>query len=89
MARSKPYFRNIKTQGPNEDAVARDHEQKLNNYQKYKWPVPDREIGDRLPIVYDIEIEHMNTSTCMKNHDYVILTVLCCEDDYGEETEEK
>lgn len=89
MARSKPYFRTIKTQGPNEDYVTRDHNQKLNNYQKYNWAAVDSELKDRVPITFDIEIKHMNLSSCMKNHDFVLVTVLCCEDEYGEEGDEK
>lgn len=45
MGGSKQYFRLILTNAGDQDAVRRIHEEKLNNYAKYKQPWTNEDLG--------------------------------------------
>lgn len=82
MAGTKQYFRLVQTAAGSQDDVRRLHEEKLNNYARYKYP----EVNEKLPpgietwVVPDFEIKHTNTSTTTKDYIFIITTSLCCED---------
>lgn len=88
MPRSGPYFRTIQTTSPKEDQAAREHAQKLENYLYYDWPTPGVPAG-KPKLSYKREIKQMNTTSCVKNEWFIITTVLCCEDEYGEDADDK
>lgn len=79
------FFRVIKTSLPDEDLVRAVHEAKLNNYLKYGWP-EDVVSEARKAMPWNVEIESQSTAITMRNHNFVIVTTLCCEN--GEEKEE-
>lgn len=73
------YFEVIITSQVGDEVTAGiTHRQKLNNYINYGWAdttVP----ANRQKLSKPIEVESQSTSTAMKNHNFVITTVLCCE----------
>lgn len=84
---AKSYFRTISTIGPNEPSVIiREHDEKLANYLRYGYPASHVVVQDMAgkgrvkELDYEIEIKQMSTTSAVKNHDYVLVTVLCCED---------
>ena len=88
---AKQYFRTIMTKDHREEDVARDHGQKLNNYLKYDWPVPDAQMTDmkRVALPYEREVESQSTTSTVKNNEFILVTTLCCEDDHGEDEDNK
>lgn len=89
------YFRVIETMtsGPDETNIkicrAR-HEQKLNNYMTYGQPFIDADIplnSTPLPKERAKEVESQSTSIALTDHRYIIITTLCCENEYEERTE--
>jgi hypothetical protein len=87
------YFHIVKSQNPKEEVAVKEHQQRLNNYLKYKFSGTDNEISsvtkfDYSPRPYIVKVCSQSSSTCMKNHDFVITTVLCCEDEPKGEKEE-
>lgn len=109
---NKSYFRIVQTVEKNGEGAGQSaetkartiHEQKLNNYVKYKQPWTDAEIADMpkgdngeplnrlngMPLndVPDFKIHHVNTCTTSKNFDFIMTTTFCCEDE-DEEAGEK
>lgn len=86
---NKEYFRIIETSYPEIKDVRTIHEQKLNNYVKYKQPWTNKEVTEMPGIIEggyvpDFEIHHMNTGLTVKGNYFVMTTVLCCEDEEEE-----
>lgn len=82
MAGTKQYFRIVVTESADMEVCRNQHEQKLNNYDKYKYPVTDVNLpkGIETWVVPDFEIHHTNLTVMMKGHQIQMVTQLCCED---------
>lgn len=82
---TKQYFRIVRTESADLEICRSQHEQKLNNYAKYKYPVINSElpVGIEEWVVADFVIHHTNLSTEMKGHQFQMITQLCCEDKEG------
>ena len=81
---SNTYFRVINTSHPKEDVAVAEHTQKLNNHLLYDYAGTNADLGKlsqarQLIYGYKIEVHSQSTSTTVKNHDFVITTVLLCE----------
>lgn len=79
---SRPYFRIIVTAFPDIEYTRGLHQEKLINYALYKQPWLNKEVTEEIINSYvpDFEINHTNTSSTIKGHDYVLTTTLCCTD---------
>ncbi len=90
---NKEYFRIIETSYPKIEDVRNIHEQKLNNYKKYKQPWTNADINAMPTIaegyVPNFEIHHVNTSLVHNGSFFIMATILCCEDEASEEKGEK
>lgn len=79
------YFKTIRTQGTDVAIVTREHNEKLNNYLKYGNDVPDSQYV-KLNELYrkadhkEPEVEQMNSTMLINNFEYILTTILCCED---------
>ena len=80
------YFRVIQTDNPDKEYSRTIHEQKLNNYRKYKWAASDKDTPiDKRVTPPRFEIHSQSTSISANENQFTITTTLYCEDEPLEE----
>lgn len=84
------YSRSVITRGTDPEKVLILHTQKLGNYRKHGQFIDDYQKGNMTTAGRALpekprNIEIMNTFEVIHNHDFIISTILCCEDEYADE----
>lgn len=77
------YFVTILTQNAQETTAVGIHNQKLNNYLVYGIATTDDLVGKNnyLKSEKKKEVKTQSVATTIKNNNFVITSVLCCEDE--------
>lgn len=80
------YFITILTQNANEIIAVSVHNQKLNNYLNYGAITTDElVVKNNYPkLSKKKDVESHSLSTTMKNNNFVLTSILCCEDEERE-----
>lgn len=83
----RKYFRVIQTENTDEKITASEHQQKLNNYLEYDYPATNAELsknGPKEKTTIKRDVHHAPVTSTLKNHFFILTSVLCCEDEEAE-----